>query len=78
MVEADRLEDALRGAGGIGGSRVKDVDVARWREELIVLTLAKGSPADASRLLTRFFARSKEPNQLANRKADLRRKGFAT
>lgn len=74
---ADRLEDSLRGVAGLRVSKVRDEDVPRWREEFIALTLAKGSPSDASRLMLRLYGRARPASQLANRKRDLAAKGFS-
>lgn len=74
--EAEGLEDELRGVGMMGTSKVPESHVTLWREEYIVLVVAKGSPAKAARLLQRFYGRMKPANQLANRKRDLAKKGF--
>jgi hypothetical protein len=74
--EVDRLGDELRGVAGMAPSKVPPEHVELWAEEYIALVIAKGSPAAASRLLPRLFARTRPANQLANRKGDLASKGF--
>jgi hypothetical protein len=76
QANADHLENSLRGVAGISGSKVPDSHVPRWCEEYVGLVIAKGSPAIASRVLTRLYGRTRQANQLANRKLDLARKGF--
>lgn len=74
--DAERLVAHLRAAVAKGASRVAEADIRRWREDYIALVAAEGRPARASVLLRRFFGREKPANQLANRKGDLRDKGF--
>ena len=74
--DADRLADQLQAAIATRASRMTKTDCDLWREEYVALVLADGRPAQAAVLLRRLYARSKPANQLANRKADLRDKGF--
>jgi hypothetical protein len=75
--EAACLGDRLRSDIVKGASRIAEGDIALWQQEFVALSIAEGRPGRAAALLRRLYGRARAAAHLANRKADLTRKGVS-